>query len=154
MHLFLAQLFPPTSSSFDKSESRSIVLQCRYCGCDDVKSLKQCLFCGSVAYCSDEHQVCKEFIVFLRLFYRLLTGNHCVGRMRIEIVAAIFCTSRMHGASRTKTRLSLSLIYYPSLLRRQVAGGCPPIINSVRRATKAGKILIPTKNNSTSSTIS
>ncbi|PIO67483.1 MYND finger [Teladorsagia circumcincta] len=30
--------------------------KCRYCGCSDVKSLKQCLFCGAVAYCSDEHQ--------------------------------------------------------------------------------------------------
>ncbi|KIH66206.1 MYND finger [Ancylostoma duodenale] len=30
--------------------------KCRYCGCADAKSLKQCLFCGSVAYCSDEHQ--------------------------------------------------------------------------------------------------
>ncbi|XGW02041.1 hypothetical protein V3C99_014255 [Haemonchus contortus] len=30
--------------------------KCRYCGCSDIKLLKQCLFCGAVAYCSDEHQ--------------------------------------------------------------------------------------------------
>ncbi|KAK5985829.1 Hypoxia-inducible factor prolyl hydroxylase, partial [Trichostrongylus colubriformis] len=30
--------------------------KCRYCGCSDVKSLKQCDYCGAVAYCSDEHQ--------------------------------------------------------------------------------------------------
>ncbi|KAL6743143.1 hypothetical protein Aduo_016220 [Ancylostoma duodenale] len=49
-----------TSIDSSEPEEESINLdmleKCRYCGCADAKSLKQCLFCGSVAYCSDEHQ--------------------------------------------------------------------------------------------------
>ncbi|EYC17390.1 hypothetical protein Y032_0030g2018 [Ancylostoma ceylanicum] len=51
-----------SNTSIDSSEPEEasvnpdMLEKCRYCGCADAKSLKQCLFCGSVAYCSDEHQ--------------------------------------------------------------------------------------------------